>query len=206
MKTAFSIAIAQVKSKMPQTPLLQRTPEFMAAYSKHGTNIIALIYFLERYESLLPGFEVYKLALSSALHDAREASSRLFSVLLKWLPIENPNSEKVIGAAAFMWLPLITDEALSELNQAAAPLEKALGQLDCWALDLAVDVQNYLLGEYADQIVKKRQPIDDETYFTISIDQDKSVALKKYFNEETEWGRNAAKVDQEVRREHKVKK
>jgi hypothetical protein len=58
-------------------------------------------------------------------------------------------------------------------------------------------LQNYLLGDYADKQVLKRKPIDN-TFFTISIDPDKSAALTKYFKEETEWGRNYAQINQEA--------
>lgn len=197
IRSAFSGAIEQYKNIHFQAPLPQRAPAFMEAITKHSQDAIAFIFFLERYDSLLPRFEVYNLALNSALHDVRRTSMELFYVLLKWLPVDNPNFNKVAGALALVHAPIITEEALSEFNIAAAPLEKALGQLQCWTSDLAVDMQNHLLGDYADKQVIKRKPIDN-TFFTISVDPDKSIALTKYFKEETEWGRNVARVNQEV--------
>lgn len=205
MRSAFSGAIEQYQNICFQSPLIPRTPAFMEVATKHIKNAIALVFFLERYESLLPRFEVYKLALNAALHEINKVYSQLFPVLLKWLPIDNPNFDRVAGAPAFLQIPIITDEALSEFNQAAAPIEKALGQLECWTSDLAVDLQNYLLGEYADQKVKKREPIDIDTYFIISIEPDKSVELARYFNEETEWGRSQSLIKQEVTANMKIK-
>lgn len=197
MRFAFSGAIEQEKSIHFQAPLPQRTPAFMEATRKHSGDAIAFIFFLERYDSLLPRFEIYNLALNSALDDIQRASNELFYVLLKWLPVDNPNFNKVVGASALVYAPRITEEALSEFNIAAAPLEKALGQLQCWTSDLAMDMQNHLLGDYADQQVIKRKPIDN-TFFTISIDPDKSVELTRYFMEETEWGRNYTQVNQDA--------
>ncbi len=119
---------------------------------------------------------------------------------MKWLPIDKPNFNDYGGIVqpAFLYLPIITDEALGEFNQAVAPIEKALGQLCCWTSDLAVDLQNYLLGDYADKQVEKRKPIDTNTYFTISVAPDISVGLARYFNEETEWGQKQTQVRQEV--------
>lgn len=205
IRSAISGAIEQLKDFNFQIPLSQREPIYRAAHYKHTTNAIALIYFLERYETLLPGFEVYRLALGSALHDIGGSELHLFSILLRWLPIDNPNFNVVAGAPQFLQLPKITDETLTEFNIAAVPLEKAFSQLSCWASDLSVDLQNYLLGEYADQQVKKREPIDG-TYFTISIDPDKSVMLTKYFNEGTDWGRHWSRIHQEVRGEYETRK
>ncbi len=50
MRSAFLGVIEQNKNTNIQTPLLQRTPSFMDAMSKHINNSIALIFFLERYE------------------------------------------------------------------------------------------------------------------------------------------------------------
>jgi hypothetical protein len=198
IRSAFAGAIEQYKNIHFQAPLTQRAPAFMEAITKHSQDAIAFVLFLERYDSLLPRFEVYNLALNSALHDVRRTSIELFYVLLKWLPIDNPNFNKgVVGVSAFLQAPTITEEALGEFNAAAAPLEKSLGQLQCWTADLAMDLQNHLLGDYADKKVIKRNPIDN-TFFTISIDTDKNAAQIKYFNEETEWGRNATRVNQEV--------
>jgi len=196
-RSAFAGAIEQNKDIHFQAPLPQRLPVIMDAIYKHNRDAIAFIFFLERYDSLLPRFEVYNWALNSALHDIQQASIGLYSVLSKWLPIDNPNYGKVLGVPEFLHAPIITEEALNEFNLAAAPLEKSLGQLQCWTSDLAMDLQNHLLGDYADQQVKKRNPIDN-TFFTISIDPDKNAEQLKYFKEETEWGRHYAHVNQEV--------
>jgi hypothetical protein len=197
IRVAFVGAIEQYKDIHFQAPLTHRLPPIMDAINRHNQNAIAFIFFLERYDSLLPGFEVYNLALNSALHDIQHASGRLYSVLTKWLPIDNTNHDKVLGVPRFLQAPIITEDALNEFNAAAAPLEKSLGQLQCWTADLAMDLQNHLLGEYADKQVVKRNPIDN-TFFTISIAPDKTAAQIKYFKEETEWGRNYARVNQEV--------
>ena len=78
------------------------------------------------------------------------------------------------------------------------PILDSLGLLKIWAMDLAVELQNHLLGDYADCKVSHRQPIDSK-FFVVSID--KHDALMRYFDEETEQGRNTKLIEESVRQE-----
>jgi hypothetical protein len=60
-------------------------------------------------------------------------------------------------------------------------LQVALGRLQCWALDLSVEVQNHLFGNYADQPIKRRNA-PDQTYFTVTAAPDDRKRLDDLFN------------------------
>ncbi|CAN0621506.1 conserved protein of unknown function [Burkholderia multivorans] len=181
IRTAFSIAIDRTRAGQVQYPVIYRTPVFMAELNQHSNSAIGLIFFLERYEALLVGFDIFKIAISSAISELHAANLPFQSMLTRWLPIENPEVARNLAAAPFIYRPEITENALAEFDAVAAPLQVALGRLQCWISDLAVEVQNHLLGEYADQPAKRRDA-PDQTYFTVTAAPDDRQRLDGLFN------------------------
>lgn len=181
IRTAFSLAIDRAREGQVQFPVIYRTPAFMAELNRHSNSAIALIFFLERYEALLVGFDIFKIAISSAMHDLHEANLPFQSMLARWLPIENPEVARNPSAPSFIYRPEITADTVTEFDAVAAPLQVALGRLQCWISDLAVEVQNHLLGGYADQLAKRRDP-PDQTYFTVTAAPDDRQRLDGLFN------------------------
>lgn len=181
LRTAFSIAIDQLESNMQQYPPIWRAPVVMEKLNNHTGHAIDLIFFLERYESLLPGFDIFKTAISCALHDIRSATQPFHQMLIKWLPMEHPDYGRNPNAPQFINRPTITDIALKELNAVSESLEKALNQLQTWTIDLSVEAQNRLLGEYSDQRVKRREA-PDQTFFTVTADAADRKRLDELFN------------------------
>jgi hypothetical protein len=181
IRTALSIAIDRSRAGEVQFPVHYRTPAFMAEVSRHSDSAIALIFFLERYEALLIGFDIFKAAIGSALNDVHAALLPFQAMLSRWLPIENPEAARNPSAPAFIYRPEITPQTLAEFEAAAEPLEVALGRLQCWISDLSVEVQNHLLGDYADQRVKRRSA-PDQTYFTVTAAPEDRQRLDKLFN------------------------
>lgn len=162
-------AISQAQVEGFHGPVLSRTDQFMKQVNAYCDNVIALVFFLERYEALLPGFDIFKSAFGKALNDVNQLRVPVQSALMSWLPLEHPDFGKVTGSPQFIYCPVITPEAEAEIEKVLAPLDVALGQLNCWSIDLSNEVQNALLGEYADQRVQPRNPTD-QTYFVIATD------------------------------------
>lgn len=181
IRTAFSIATDRGRAGQVQSAVIYRTPSFMADINQHVNSAIRLVFFLERYEALLAGFDIFKIAISSAINDLHAAVLPFQSMLCRWLPIENPEVARNPAAPAFIYLPEITANAITEFDVAAEPLQVALGRLQCWISDLAVEVQNHLLGEYADQPVKRRNA-PDQTYFTVTAAPGDRQRLDELFN------------------------
>ncbi|MFM0350668.1 hypothetical protein [Paraburkholderia sp. RL17-347-BIC-D] len=185
VRTAVGIAVEQLRRTGHQLPVLERTDQFMQHVNGYRDKALALIFFIERYESLLPGFDIFRTAISAALRDVGQLLLPVQDTLLKWLPMEHPQSTTT--AHQFLSIPVITEAAQVEINAALAPLDIALGRLTCWTVDLSVDIQNTLLGHYAEQKVKQRVA-SDQTFFTVTAASEQRARLDALFAA-MPWGR-----------------
>lgn len=149
-----------------------------------------LTFFIERYESLLPGFDIFKTAFGCAMHDVRKHRPALDAVLVRWLPMDGVDQD---GHPITLNQRKIEPVALQEFDSATKPMSTALGQARVWVMDLAIDAQNFLLGDYADKPVSRRQPVD-QTYFTVTNDPVARDRLDALFDN-TDYARsNAASI------------
>ena len=57
-------------------------------------------------------------------------------------------------------------------------------------------MQNILLSELFQRVLPAREPLDPNLKV---VKLDKYAELDKFFNEQTEWGRNKARIQEEVR-------
>jgi hypothetical protein len=182
-------------------PIVQQTSvELMELNSAMANGIIELIVTFENYAIATPEFGVFQYALSSAMHDARAAFSALHSTLLRHLPVElrdhlpehlqnAPNTEYVP--------PPPNDEQLAEIQSVVDPYMQATEDIGCYLHDLRVESQNTLLKDiYPSRQVPLREPIDP-TYRVITSAN--AEELKRYFREETPWGRSKSEAEARVR-------
>lgn len=189
-----------MQESIPVTPIQYREPTFRTSLNKLTNNVVQLIFFLERHAPLLPGFEIFKLAFGTALSEMNNGYAKLQPVLLKWLPIDNPNYGSQPNAPQFIHCPTITTNAVSEFSNAMESMLKPIGLFECWASDFSIDLQNHLLGEYADQHVLHREPIDPD-FFVVTSEPKQRDSLTKYFMEKTEYGRNWSAAQDWARQE-----
>jgi hypothetical protein len=167
-----------------QLPLQARFPQFAEKINAFQNSLCELVFCLERYESILPGFDIFKTALSCALHDLRQRRGAFDAVLLNWLPIDGTDHS---GRPALLNAKVVTQEAVEQFNKAAAPLETAIQQAGGWVFDLGVEAQNFSLAKYADKVVPRRKPTDP-TFFTVTVDPGDRQELQAKFDA-TEYGR-----------------
>lgn len=205
MRVGFQTQLEGRQQNIPVTPLQYREPKFRNALNQLTNNAIDLVFFLERHAPLLPGFEVFKLALGAAISDVNRNYVKFQAVLLRWLPIENPNYGIQIDALQFLYLPIITAKAQEEFQVEMDPILKSIGQLECWASDLSIDIQNHLLGDYADHKVAHRIPIDPD-YLVVTSNPQSCEELTRYFKEETEYGRSSSAAEAWARSEQLKRK
>ena len=183
-------------------PIQHRESIFRAHLEKHINNAIELTFFIERHAPLLPNFEVFKSAFSYAQYELQKSRIILQNVMLRWLPMEHPEYKINLSAPQFINNPEITSDVVEEFKVATQPVLDALALLKVWAMDLTVELQNHLLGDYADCKVFHRKPIDPK-FFVISLyNHDK---LMRYFDEETEQGRNHRLMREELMQEYNNK-
>ena len=68
----------------------------------------------------------------------------------------------------------------------------------CYVYDLAREAQNIFLGDIFSNRIPLRKPIDPK-YIVISTEPEEVAKLKKYFLEETEWGKDQKRVENAIR-------
>ncbi len=187
---ALQIQLHGIANNIPVAPMQYREPAFRNMLDRLSNNAIELVFFLERHAPLLPGFDVFKLAFGAALDEIRQNYIKFQAVLFRWLPIDNPNYSPQGSVPQFLYCPTITSDAISEFQENMEPILKSLGRLECWASDLSIELQNHLLGDYADQRVEHRVPIDPD-YLVVTVDSAHREKLMRYFNEETDYGQKA---------------
>lgn len=113
---------------------------------------------------------MFKKAFSTAHHEIQKDIRGLQKVMVRWLPVDNPDFAKHLGESEFITNPKLTEEAVKEFEQVMEPILDSLGLLKIWAMDLSVELQNHLLGDYADCKVSHREPLDHK-FFVVSINK-----------------------------------
>ena len=195
---AFQRQLDNAQLGFPDTPVQYREPNFREKLEGHLNNAIELTFYIERHAPLLPKFDVFTKAFSVAHYEIQKDRRKLQEVLLRWLPIDNPDFTKYLGASQFINNPKLSVEAVKEFEAVMEPTLDSLGLLKIWAMDLTVELQNHLLGDYADCKVSHREPIDSK-FFVVSID--KYNNLMKYFDEQTEQGQNIKQMQRGIKQE-----
>lgn len=125
----------------------------------------------------------------------------LQDTLLRWLPMENLNFNS--RASRFINNPIITLADVKEFETVMQPILDTLELLKLWVMDLAIELQNHLLGGYADCKVFHRKPTDPK-FLIVSID--KYNFLMKYFDEEIEQGQKVKLAEESAWQEQLRKK
>ena len=164
-----------------QPTLRSRTPQFTDNLDAFQNALRELKLCVERYEAILPGFDIFKTALTCGLHELLRLRGPVEGVLAAWLPMDRGTH-----VPSPINVKVITAEVQTEFDKASWPLETAIQQAEGWVFDLGVEAQNFALEKYADQKVARRQP--DAPFFTVTVDREDREMLKKKFDE-TEYGR-----------------
>lgn len=200
---AFQKQLDDGQLGLPVTPIQYREPDFREKLENHLNNAIELTFYIERHAPLLPNFDVFKRAFSVAHHEIQKDRRALQYTMLRWLPMEHKNFKIDPIAPQFVNNPQITSDAVKEFETVMEPILDSLGLLKLWAMDLTVELQNHLLGDYADCKVSHRKPLDNK-FFVVSINR--YDELMKYFNEETEHGRKFKIIEEKIQQEQLVNK
>jgi hypothetical protein len=193
--TMMRLISAQMTTLVNLASSGQRTEQVFHAFGKCTSSAIGLISFLERYQSLMPGFDVFRVAIAAALHDIVNSRPNYDAVLIRWLPIDNPKAGQP-GQSPFLSLPLITPQATVDHDNRADVLHVAIGKLQVWAIDLANDAQIFLLGKYKDADIRRRVA-PDQTYFTVTANPEDRERIRSLFKQTAYW-RNAMAVQQQT--------
>ena len=172
--------------------------------SEMRLSVVRLLEIFESYAIAVPEFEVFQDALNSAIYDVGEAFEPLYQLARRILPVYAPGDERPSGAAnkqpatsAYVPPPL-SDAEFEVLDPLVDSYLEAAEDVACYIFDLRVESQNLLLSDlYADQRAPRREP-RDPIHKVICTEH--AEALKTYFRNETPWGKNAQRLDEEAHR------
>lgn len=200
--THFNIFVSQVSKGIPPLPIHEREPVFREIHFAAINSITSLIFLLEEYEIINPDLEIFRTAFSCASRTMTDTFFPFQQVLLDFLPYDVPlqDQEKVGTDVVIPKVPSKND--LEKITEVTQPYIDAAMDATCYISDLAHEAQNIFLGSLFAHRLSPRKPIDPK-HVVISAAPQEVSKLKKYFFEETEWGKNAKKVEEEVRQQLK---
>ena len=194
----------QLNLGIQPSPVKERAPELSHQNGEMHMSVVRLIEIFESYTIAIPEFGVFQDALNSAMHDLNEAFMPLHQEALRILPLElavDRNSDGTAGGQTEipMHVPLpLSDQQFEALDRLVESYLHAVQCIDCFIHDLRVEAQNLLLSDlYPQQQAPRRKPLDPR--FKV-ITAENAEELRAYFRNETPWGKNVQKTDEEVRR------
>lgn len=167
------------------SPVRQRADEFMTKHGRAETSIHELVNLVGTYTVTVPRLDIFSLALEAATHDLREAFGNLHSLLLDLLPLDIRTAN---GGSQVVNVKDPTPEQTRDLDRLASAYTSAALNLTGYLTDLKIELQNKLVGRLFGTNVAKRLPLDPGVK-VITTDAADYDHLKKYFLEETEWGK-----------------
>ncbi len=184
---AVAAAAAEGRQFMPpQTSV----PEVLQKWSAAQEAVVRFIFLVEERRFIDPRLLVFRSAMNSVAHDAREAmDGNLFVRLVDVVQHQLPNGE------LSQYVPPSIETA-EHFNSVSERLLSALQDMQCYAEDFLVELQNILLGDLFGNAVSHREPIDPNSKVVSLVNFDE---LEDWFNNSTPWGRHCAAVEAETR-------
>lgn len=184
---AVAAAAAEGRQFMqPQTSVTDLQQKWSAAQEA----VVQFIFLVEERRFIDPRFLIFRSAMNSVAHDAREAMDGYLLVRMDdVVQHQSPNGELSEYAP-----PSI--EAAEHFNDASEKLLSALQDMQCYAEDFLVELQNILLGDLFGKVVSHRAPINPNSKVVSLANFNE---LEDWFNNSTSWGRHCAAVEAETR-------
>lgn len=148
---AVAAAAAEGRQFMPpQTSV----PDVLQKWSAAQEAVVRFFFLVEERRFIDPRLLVFRSAMNSVAHDAREAMDRnLFVRLVDVVQHQLPNGD------LSQYVPPSIETA-EHFNSVSERLLSALQDMQCYADDFLVELQNILLGDLFGNAVSHRAPID----------------------------------------------
>jgi hypothetical protein len=183
---------------IPASGLDQRFRTFSKLHADAMDAAADVLIQIETWSIAFPGIDIFQIALNAAMFDAREAATQLYPALMQILPMEPPPGSPPEYATIVHSLP--TGAALTEFRRLVQNYYDALSEIESYVSDLKVEGQNNLLASLFDHRVPRREPLDLARK-VISTEPSIAAELKRYFWEDTAWGKHHTATEAEFRRE-----
>jgi hypothetical protein len=168
-----------------------RFPELSSLSHEMTMAAIAIIIAIEQWGIIDPRMDIFKTAINVVLHDLRTSFFKNgVPLFVRTMPVDNQATGQI-----FPWTippqPII--EEISTVSQKIADHAMDLGSL---IDDFQREMQNLLLGDLFDHRVPPRVPLDpSKTVVRLAAHEE----LKRFFESETDWGREKATIEAAVR-------
>ena len=184
----------QNKKGFSPAPLRERVMEFNKRHFDSLRSDNDLISLIERYQIVDPKLDIFLTAISVAHYDMTETFNALFPFLFEILPHEIPLPN---GSYHLVNVISPSDEQVSELEKFIDAYVAASDETGCYLYDLNVELQNTLLIGLFPNKAPRRVPLDPK-FKVISTEPNEMENLRKYFEEETDWGKNNRQTELDV--------
>lgn len=185
------------KRGITPTPLKHDGKVFSDLYVDAGLHVAEVIMLIERYLVVQPDLDVFRLALNAAMHDTRTLQSEILATMFKWFPIRRPEGSTV--GPEVMNVREIPQDVIETLRKKGWEFHSRVIQIGSYLDDLRRELQIHLLsGIFENPDVPRRNPADPAQR-VVTLDKSEVEAHRKYFLEETAWGKELAKLDREER-------
>lgn len=193
----FPISIRSAKGTLSlgYTPVLprERFSTFNEKWSAAHTKAVNVVITVEEWGIVDPRMKVFQVAFNAALYDAQKAYANYIDASMPIFPAPRLDSPD----KTFPWSPP-NSESLLKLERSGEQILDALSNIESYVEDFRVQMQQLLVGAlFPGYVVDIRKPLNPALKV---IELKRHKELIKYFEEETEWGRNVTRVNSAVRK------
>ncbi len=186
----------QLKKGFSPVPVQDRAMELCKRHNESLGADIEIMFLIERYQIVDPRLDIFRTAISVAHYDLMEAFMPLFSFLLEILPAEIPLPD---GSYKTVNIIIPSDDQVHELEKLVNAYNSASDDMGSYLYDLNVEIQNTLLNNLFPNKAPRRKPLDPR-FKVISTEAEEIDRLRKYFEEDTNWGKRKKQTEQDVLR------
>jgi len=185
-----------------QSPISERAVNFIDGHSAALKALTDLMFLLEKYEIINPNLKIFDAAFACAHYDMSKTFPPFHKILMKFLPYDVPktNQERLGTNVIIPQIP--SEDDIIKVSEIAQPYIENLLDAQTYIYDLGREAQNILLGSLFNNRIPIRKPVNHK-FVAISTSPEDVEKLKKYFYEETEWGKENKKVEEKVKEEVK---
>lgn len=186
--THFDIYVNQTSKGLTSRPLDYREADFRDTHFAAIRSVVDLIGVLQEFKKFNPNFEIFQIAFTYANDFMDKAYYPFQQVLLDFLPYDVPlNDQKRLGEKII--IPKVpSKDDLERIKKIGNTYIEAACVMTFFVSDLVTETQNIFLDDSFSHGVPRRNPFDPKCV-VLSTDSGKVKKLKKYFLEETEWGK-----------------
>jgi hypothetical protein len=195
LKINLAVASQAAKENRPWTLPSDRLPPVTERQSNTNLKVIRFLSFVENWQFLVEGLDVFQNAFGSGLFDLMEANRNYNALALRILPMDKGDG----SGTTFPWRPPAA-EALLELERLTDACAASIGDLMGYVSDFRREMQYALLNELFSHVLPVRQPIDPAKKVVRLEDRD---ALNRYFLNESPAGRDRQRVMEETRKKYR---